>query len=794
MKKLPIIIAACAAVFGGTLSADTYDTPVAESELIWANVPDALKQAKWIWPTPGSWGYDITNSYAAFRKTFKLDAVPRKATMYITADQSYRLYINGKFVCNGPARGYQRSWPFDEIDVSKYLQKGENLIAARVYNPGRHTFSYVFEGRAGLLFALDMGKAGVVRSDSSVQARRQTGCRRDTAPYSVQMANQEHIDLREENPDWINLGFSQKGWNKGAGTSTGEYNAMPYYMFEERGIPMNGYREIPMKSLVAEGEGASIADSFDVRNAAELVSKEGMKLSKAVGKEMSSITVAPTEKGRQRSYLIDFGKVVVGIPIFKIEGANGGEIIDTVMAEYYKKDFEIDNPYNTGSMRALANRMVCRKGDFTTEFFALQGFRYMLVRVRNNSAELKITPIMRWAAYPLEDNGEFKVSNENAQKIWEASRHTEKVCSLDAFVDTPLREQAQWWGDARVQAWNTFFISGDTRLLRRGIRSIASQQVPNGLTYGHAPTFAHSCILPDFSLTWILTLYDYYWQTGSIEPFVSHKNVVDGIISYFENMKDPRTGLVKYDPRYWLFLDWTGIQKEGQPAILNHWYLQALDKLTQMCRQSNYLVDAKRYENLARSIRASIAKYLIDSEGYAIDGILPDGKSSNLRSIQAQVMAKMNSVEGFDFEKAKNNIVLPYLRGEIKTHAVPSSYWAVYVFKTMVDAGHQKEVYNFILKNWKEMGEYGSTFENYDASKMSHSHAWSAHPAFILPDILSGVKQTGAGWSSVSVNPSTTLEDEYRIVYPTPRGKITVEKKAGQKPTVMIPASINSQN
>ncbi len=759
--------------------AATYENPVVENEKVWANVPASLKRAQWIWPNQGSWGYDIVNSYSLFREKFNLKNLPEKAVMHITADAYYRLYINGEFVANGPARGYQRSYPFDSIDVAKYLKEGKNVIAVRVYSVGRSTFSYVCEGRAGLLFALDMGKDGEVRSNKNTICKRQAGCARDTAQYSVQMANQEHIDLREEDPDWAQIDFDDSSWNLGIKVAT-VYNAMPYYSFEERMIPMNEYKILPMKTLVAQGFGKTISDSEKYRNIAELFAKEGEKVPEKVMKDQESVAIPATKKGESYSVLVDFGKVNVGFPIFKVEGAKGGEIVDTLFAEYYTDGFALYNPYNEGSMRALANRMICKKGDFTNEFFGLQGFRYMLIRVRNNSSELKITPTLRWAAYPHADKGVFKVSNSNAQKIWDACKHTQKICSLDAYVDTPMREQAQWWGDARVQAWNSFFISGDTKLFRRGIRSIAMQQVPNGLTYGHAPTFAHSCILPDFSLTWIMTLWDYYWQTGSIEPYTTHKNVVDGIISYFENFKDAKTGLVKSDPRFWLFLDWTGIQKSGCPAILNHWYLQALDKLTRLCKENNLEDDAKRYAQLAKNIRKAITENLVDKEGYAVDGVLSNGKQSDKRSIQAQIVSKMNNIEGFDFDKAKDNIILPYLHGKIKTHAEPSSFWVVYVFKTMIDAGYQKDVYDFILKNWKEMGEYGTAFENYNAPKMSRSHAWTAHPAFILPQILGGIEQKSAGWKEVSIKP-LPLEDSFEIVQPTPLGDIKVAKKAGEK-------------
>ena len=104
---------------------------------------------------------------------------------------------------------------------------------------------------------------------------------------------------------------------------------------------------------------------------------------------------------------------------------------------------------------------------------------------------------------------------------------------LDAYVDTPWREQAQWWGDARVQAWNTFHLSGDARLFRRGIYQIGGQTTADGLTYGHAPTMAHNCVIPDFTLIWLVTQWDYYWQTGDLQPFRDQRAVVEGVLAYF---------------------------------------------------------------------------------------------------------------------------------------------------------------------------------------------------------------------------------------------------------------------
>ena len=76
-----------------------------ENPEIWEKIPSPLKKASWIWPYPISF-CEIVNAYAQFREKFEISEVPQTAPLYITADQCYRLYVNGEFVASGPARGY----------------------------------------------------------------------------------------------------------------------------------------------------------------------------------------------------------------------------------------------------------------------------------------------------------------------------------------------------------------------------------------------------------------------------------------------------------------------------------------------------------------------------------------------------------------------------------------------------------------------------------------------------------------------------------------------------------------
>ena len=746
-----------------------------ESPATWANVPEIFKQAKWIMPSARGYEmghpYDIVNLYAKYRHTFDVEQVPNTAPLYITADQSYRLYINGKFITNGPARGYQHSQPFDEIDVAKYLQKGKNLIAVRLYTPGRSTYQHLSQGYAGLIYALDLGNGKQVLSSRSTKALRQNGCDRDTLQISSQQNNQEHIDLRIEDPAWTQLEFDDSNWESPYPV---RYNAMPYYAFESRMIPMPEVYLIKDQKLIATGTGKTINEQYRIRDVVDLFEKEEVK-TQAVSQEKHIASAHASPKGEFKNFLFDFGKMQVGFPILKIENAKGGEIVDIFLTEMTKDNTGFDRYLN--NLRS-GHRLICREGDQEHQFFQLASFRYMTIRVRNNpNSDLKITPSIMWSAYPLGNKGKFNTSNKLVNDIWQACKQTQKICSLDAYVDTPYREQAQWWGDARVQCWNTFFISGDARLLRRGIRSISMQKAPNGLTYGHAPTMAHHCILPDFSLIWILTIWDYYWQTGEIEAYLNHRDTVMSILSYFDANTDHKTGLVKADPRYWLFLDWTNLQKQDLPSVLNLWLLEALSKMHKLCADNGIQADAKMFAQREQKVRNAIEKNLL-IDGLVSDGIMANGKPNPETPIHAQVLAKLTNLKGFDFEKAKEKILLPFLREEKTFKAMPSSFWVVYVMQCMVDAGHSKEVYNYIKKNWKPFAEYGTTFENYDADKKgkSHSHAWSAHPAFLLPRILGGVKQEAPAWKKVSINPNF-FEDSADIIYPTPQGDITVSWK-----------------
>ncbi|HEY8967079.1 MAG TPA: alpha-L-rhamnosidase C-terminal domain-containing protein, partial [Candidatus Methylacidiphilales bacterium] len=509
------------------------------------------------------------------------------------------------------------------------------------------------------------------------------------------------------------------------------------------------------------------------------------------------LQVEPTGPGGFRSYLLDFGQTVVGHFVCEMRGAAGGEIVDTHYAESIDAaTLTPDYDPAAHSKPAIGDRLVCRAGDASHLFYHPCGFRYAMVTVRDALAPFEIGLRFRRVGYPLERKGSFSSSDPALEKIWEACVRTQECCSLDAYVDTPWREQAQWWGDARVQAWNTFHIDGDIRLFRRGIRQIALQTTFDGLTYGHAPTMGHECVLPDFTLIWLLTLWDDYWQTGETDLFAAHHGAIQTALGYFRGKADPKSGLVPYDDRYWLFLDWTDLFRDGVPAVYNLWLLIALEKTASLYRKVRRPREAVPLEAWAGRLRRSL-EGLVDRRGLVRDGIDRKGRPVPDTSLHSQTLAIAAGLRGVDIPRAVGTLFLPFLRGEIRPKSDPSAYWITYIFSLMGALGHGAEVVSCIRRRWLPMAEHGTTWENWEPKPghESRSHAWSAHPLFHLMQTVGGIAQTAPAWREIDFRPVFHGESGGASV-PTPRGTIVSGWKragAGVEVSLRMPHGVKAK-
>jgi hypothetical protein len=119
----------------------------------WGNLAfDAATLPQWVWFDEADPTVDAPAGSRHFRQTFQLTTVPQQATLYITADNSFTLWINGTKVGSGD------EWmKASSFEVAKLLRAGKNVLAVTATNTDKSP--------AGLIVRLRYGKAGQAKVD-----------------------------------------------------------------------------------------------------------------------------------------------------------------------------------------------------------------------------------------------------------------------------------------------------------------------------------------------------------------------------------------------------------------------------------------------------------------------------------------------------------------------------------------------------------------------------------------------------------------------------------------------------
>ena len=84
---------------------------------------------------PYSHPAELINKHIIYRRKAVLGGF-QKATLKISADDYYKLYVNGKYVTEGPASAYHTHYFYNEFDLTDYLAEGENTFAVHTFYQG----------------------------------------------------------------------------------------------------------------------------------------------------------------------------------------------------------------------------------------------------------------------------------------------------------------------------------------------------------------------------------------------------------------------------------------------------------------------------------------------------------------------------------------------------------------------------------------------------------------------------------------------------------------------------------
>src|SRR5690606_20559902 len=126
-------------------------------------------EAKWIsHPAAGAREYGVF----LFRKSFELNVRVSKFIIHLSADNRYRLFVNGQRVLEGPARSEPNHWFYESIDIGPLLKTGKNQLAVQVWNMGSYMAHAQMSVKTGLIVQGDGLAESQVNTNGSWKVTR----------------------------------------------------------------------------------------------------------------------------------------------------------------------------------------------------------------------------------------------------------------------------------------------------------------------------------------------------------------------------------------------------------------------------------------------------------------------------------------------------------------------------------------------------------------------------------------------------------------------------------------------
>jgi alpha-L-rhamnosidase len=740
------------------------------------------------------------NEYAYFRRSVRLTGRVRRAVVRVSADARYTLLVNGRRAHQGPARSFPERQSYDTLDLAPYLEPGENAICATVHQFGVPAFLSQYRGASG--FLLDgvietEGRAVELHTPGGWLSRPARGWRKDVARLSVQLGFHEQFDADADPAGWMLPDFEAKaedGWIEPV--AVGPVGCHPWLAMEPRGVPLladhvENFTAVTAQFRGENGRGYKITPDVYRFVLTEQRKKERNLLEKAqemLADDAEATTIAPATDSDFIAAVLDLGTYRTGHMILDITEAVGDEIIDVIFSEDVDKSGwpllrgTAEEP--TYSEVATALRYRCRPGSQRWESFQYLGFRYATLVFRNiePGKPLKVRHVaVRQVHAALEEAGSFQCSDERLNQIWQVARNTQLNCAFDALVDCPWREQAQWWGDARVQSQVMAYAYGDVSLLERGIRQVAQSQAADGSLHAHPPSDAPGHRLPDFMLTWIGSVWDHYWLTGRTDLLRECLPVVERVLAFFKRHEWANRLVGGFDG-FWVFLDWAPVRKADFSATLNLMYLQALRWAARLREVAGDARGAERHHATAEALAGSIDTHFWDAAANVWrDGFDPESNAPVEEVSQhANALAILLDLRPEAGAKIARDVLLKPAQARRSRAVTGSPFFYAYVLEAMAKAGLRAEAIDVIREKWGSMLDRGATtfWEHWEPSD-SLCHAWSASPLYHLSQLALGVAATEPGWRRVRIAPVVGKLESAKGVVPTPLGPLRIEWEKG---------------
>ncbi|WP_127588281.1 family 78 glycoside hydrolase catalytic domain [Paenibacillus koleovorans] len=679
---------------------------------------------------------ELRNRHMLVRKVWSLETMPSSAYLDITADDYYKLYVNGRFVAQGPAQGYPFHYFYNRLDVRPYLAEGENVVAVHVYYQGLINRAYNSgDLRQGLIAELVADGEVLLGTDGTWKyAAAEEFVSGGTVGYETQYL--ENIDAR----------LVKRGWR----------------------------------------DTASLYDDSNWQPCAEVESDHTLVLQPTPTLSVYEKLPVRVEELAPMRVLIDFGTEVTGQLFVRARGA-GGDVIEVRCAEELEEDGR-SAKYRMRCNCTYAERWTLSDSEEwdVLEFYDYKAFRYAELEWSGEDVRVDWTSLRAVVRhYPMEEGGcTWSSSDSLVDRIWDICRNGVIYGSQENFVDCPSREKGQYLGDNTIIGHAHMYLSGDLRLVRKSLEDFArSTALCPGMLAVAPGSFMQE--IADFSLQWPMQLWQYYRQSGDRVFLAELYPVALGILEYFARYE--QDGLLRNVTEKWNLVDWpenlrdeydfplTKPVGEGCHSVINAFYYGCMAVVQDIETELGVPFE----DRLPLRRKAYREAFYRESSGLFVDAV-----GSSHSSLHANALSLLF---GLVPEEAKGSVVA-LLREKRFSCGV---YMAYFVLKALAKAGEYELVYDLIssedTRSWGNMVREGATtcFEAWGKDQKwntSLCHPWASAPIPVLIEDIVGLQPGRPGWTEIRFAPRipTSRLERFELTVQVASGVINVRCEQGQ--------------
>ena len=459
-----------------------------------------FEESKWIWASENP----RNDEYSEFIDEVHFSG--GNAELYISSDSNYTVYINGTLCAFGQYADFPYMKVYDKIDVSRYMRKGKNIIAFRVWYYGIANSQTYCPGKAGLIYSLF--------ADSNILS-----C---SSAKTLSRLSPTFVPYREKRIT-VQLGL------------TFEYDA----------------KAADAWMLGEWDDSHPFGQSFEVDISPQMRERTCKRTEFGetfIGKAVNADGIAPVSK---RGMIFDLGREAVGFICLKLVASNespitiafGEHLVDGhVRREVGGRDFSFIYHPTLGL-------------NYYMNAFRRFGCRYIELITDEELSDVEVS--LRSVVYPLADIQVPDSLTLKESAIYEACAYTMKCCMHEHYEDCPWREQALYTMDSRNQMLAGYYAFGETLFPKSNIELIAEDDRDDNILSICYP-ISHKRAIPSFSLHFILECEEYLRYTGDVQFIEKIYPKLTSVMNAFIEKIDTVGLIPPFRGEYmWNFYEWT---------------------------------------------------------------------------------------------------------------------------------------------------------------------------------------------------------------------------------------------